>query len=240
MNKPYEALQPSIVLGVAAHPDDLDFGAAGTMAAFAKQGAEVYYVILTDGRNGTSNRDLSAQNLITTRQQEQRNAARALGVKDVFFLDYVDCELANTTELKKDIVRYIRQLKPEVIVTMDPTLVYSARYGMINHTDHRAAGQATLDATYPLARDHLAFADLLAEGLQPHKVKTALLINVDQHNFAVDITDTIDLKLQALKAHASQMPQDGQPQKWVSDIAKDCGKQYGHTYAEAFMRIDIF
>lgn len=233
------ALQPRIVLGVAAHPDDLDFGAGGTMAAFARQGAEVYYLILTDGCKGTSDRSLRPDTLVKTRQAEQKEAARVLGITDVFFLDYVDCELKNIMQLKKDIVRNIRKLRPDVIVTMDPTMVYSAKYGIINHTDHRAAGQATLDAAYPLARDHLSFPDLLAEGLEPHSIKTALLTNLDRHNFAMDISATINQKMQALRAHASQMPKDSEPHAWVKEMAKEQGRNYGREYAEAFVRIDI-
>ena len=235
----FKSLSPKIVLGIAAHPDDLDFGASGTLAAFAAHGASVYYLLLTDGSKGTADQTMAPQELVKTRQAEQRAAIQAIGAKDVQFLDYTDGELAVTMDLKRDIVRSIRTIKPDVVITMDPSVLYSAERGMINHPDHRAAGQATLDAVYPLARDHLSLPELFAEGFEPHKVSTVLLINFNQSNFSVDVSKTIDLKMAALEAHASQMPDLQKTKNMMREVAAQLGSDSGFKYAEAFMRIDI-
>lgn len=237
--KSFSPLSPRIVLGVAAHPDDLDYGASGSLAAFAAQGAEVYYLLLTDGSKGTADRAVASADLVKTRQKEQRAAVKHIGGKDVQFLDYPDGRLEVTMDLKRDIVRAIRTLKPDVVVTMDPSVLYSADWGMINHPDHRAAGQATLDAVYPLARDHLSFPELHEAGHETHKVTTILLINFNQQNYTVDISPTIDLKMQALEAHASQMTDLKKTQAMMRNLASQIGAKSGYQYGEGFMRIDI-
>jgi LmbE family N-acetylglucosaminyl deacetylase len=121
---------------------------------------------------------------------------------------------------------------------MDPTVVYAAQRGIINHPDHRAAGQATLDAVFPLARDRLTFPDLYADGYEPHKTATILLVNFNESNFSVDITDTFETKFQALKAHVSQFG-DLEGSSWVRDMAQAAGKEAGYELAESFMRIDV-
>ena len=240
MTKPkFPILKPKIVLGVAAHPDDLDFGASGTLAAFAAQGASVYYLLLTDGSKGTADREIASANLVKTRQQEQRAAVQAIGAKDVEFLDYPDGRLEVTMDVKRDIIKAIRTYKPDVVVTMDPSVLYSSERGMINHPDHRAAGQATLDAVYPLARDHLSFPELFDAGYEPHKVSTVLLINFNQQNYTVDISETIDLKMEALEAHSSQMADLQKTQTMMKDMATEIGAASGYKYGEGFMRIDI-
>ena len=238
MNK-FEPLKPSVVLGVAAHPDDLDFGSSGTMAKFAQDGADIYYLLLTDGSKGSHDKSLSSEELIKIRQEEQRTALLALGGKGVTFLDYPDSGLYVTQELKKDIVKEIRRLKPDVVITIDPTVIYSINRGFINHTDHRAAGQATIDAVFPLARDHLTFPELEQQGLEPHKVKTLLLTNFDQSNYYVDISDTLDKKFTALKSHASQIRDFETIKDRFSQMAAATGKKAGYKYAEGFMRLDI-
>jgi LmbE family N-acetylglucosaminyl deacetylase len=209
------------------------------MAAFAKQGADVYYLVLTDGGKGSADPSANPTAIRDIRRDEQRHAAKALGAKDVFFGDYPDGALENSYEVKRDIAKAIRQLKPDVVITFDPTVSYVARDGQINHPDHRAAGQATLDAVYPLARDHLSFPELLADGYEPHNTATVLLMNIGQPpTFAVDITDTIDAKFEALSMHASQSTL----QKMKGDLrerAAEVGEPYGYTYAEPFVRIDI-
>jgi LmbE family N-acetylglucosaminyl deacetylase len=232
-------LKPKIVLGIAAHPDDLDFGAAGTLAVYAKQGAEIHYLILTDGSKGTSDESVSPARLIELRQAEQRAALENIGGKHVHFLNYIDGELEVTKQLKYDVVKVIRQIKPDLVVTMDPSVLYSADLGMINHPDHRAAGQATLDAVFPLARDHLAFPELSAAGVKPHIVTTLLMINFNTSNFTVDISSTIEQKIAALKAHTSQMSDMGRVERLVRGIAEKAGKSDDMGLAEAFVRIDI-
>lgn len=232
-------LHPKVVLGIAAHPDDLDFGAAGTMAKFASAGAKVYYLIITDGSKGSSNLHITSSELVKIRETEQRAAVRAIGGTDVTFLGYPDGELEITMELKKDIVRIIRSVKPDVVITMDPAMIYSAARGYINHPDHRAAGQAALDAVYPLARDHLTFPQLYAEGYLPHKTPTVLLINFDTSNFAVDISDTFEHKIKALQAHTSQVEDIVRVRMWLDEISKKLGKTAGYKRAETFIRIDL-
>lgn len=231
-------LNPKVVLGVAAHPDDLDFHMGGSVAAWTKQGVTVYYLILTNGNKGASD-DTSPEELLKQRQAEQRQAADILGVKEVFFCDYNDCELHCDDNVKCDIARIIRKVNPDVVMTIDPTMVYNAEYGIVNHTDHRAAGQATIDAVYPLARDHLAFPMLIEEGLEPHKVSTLLLSNFDKNNYCVDITATLDLKLKALAAHNSQFDAKPEIADLVRTINHKDGQTIGSAYGEAFVRIDI-
>jgi LmbE family N-acetylglucosaminyl deacetylase len=232
---------PKKILAVAAHPDDVDFGFAGSIAKWAKAGASIYYLILTDGSKGTDDRLIPTFKLIKKREVEQRAAAKLLGAKQVYFLGYPDSELMITMELKKQVTKYIRQLKPDTVLVMDPTMIYSNSrgFGFINHPDHRVAGQVTLDSIFPLARDHLTFPELLSEGLEPHKVSTVLMINFEKHNFAIDISTTIDKKLSALALHTSQMPDLYATQQMVKGWAETTGKNYGFKYAEAFVRLDI-
>lgn len=231
-------LKPKVVLGVVAHPDDLDFGACGTLTRWADAGAEVYYLILTDGSKGTERRDVEATKLIETRRKEQESASKIVGAKEVIFLDYEDGILECNKELKRDIARVIRKVKPDVLITFDPSVLYSSKRGFINHPDHRAAGQAALDAAYPLARDHLSLPELLKEGLEPHKISTVLLMNFEKANYYVDITDVFERKCQALAAHKSQQ-MDGQAQEIIKEFANEAGKKIGTDYAEGFVRIDI-
>jgi LmbE family N-acetylglucosaminyl deacetylase len=234
-----EPLHPKVVLGIAAHPDDLDFGAAGTMARYAQAGAEVHYLIVTDGSKGSSDKSLLPLTLVKMREQEQRKAVKIIGGKSVQFLGFPDAELEVTLELKRQIVKVIRELTPDIVITMDPSMLYSAGRGFINHPDHRAAGQATLDAVFPLARDHLSFPELYANGLEPHNVSTLLLINFDSPNYAVDITRTFSYKMNALEAHASQVGNIEETTKWVNDWATKNGTLAGFDMAETFVRIDI-
>jgi LmbE family N-acetylglucosaminyl deacetylase len=230
--------KPKVVLGVAAHPDDLDFAAGGSIASWTKQGAKVYYFILTNGNKGTDDRTIAPDKLRDLRREEQRQAAKILGVTDVFFADYQDGLLEPTEQVKTDIVRMIRRIKPDTVITYDPTTYYDAARGLINHTDHRACGQATMDAVYPLARDHLSYPTLLAdEGLEPHNVASLLLFAWENTNFAVDIGTQLETKLQALRAHTSQF--DDLALEAAKTLAKENDTLSGAMYAERFVRIDI-
>jgi len=235
----FEPLNPRVVLGIAAHPDDLDFGAGGTLAAFAAQGAAVHYLQLTDGCKGSSDPITNCKKVAKIRQQEQLQACKIIGGKSVQFLNHIDGELQATMALKEQIVKVIRELKPDVVITTDPTMIYAATYGVIDHSDHRAAGQATLDAVYPLARDHLAFPKLLKQGYEPHKVKTILLTNFEHKNYYLDITNTLDTKLQAAAAHASQIDDLESLQQAFTVMAEQDGRQAGCKFAEGFVRIDV-
>jgi LmbE family N-acetylglucosaminyl deacetylase len=238
MPNTFSPLRPKVVLGIAAHPDDLDVGSGGTLAHFASLGAEIHYLILTDGGKGSNDLSITSTQLVEIRHAEQKAALEIIGGKSITFLDYPDGELKVTMELKKQIVKVIRKIKPDVVITMDPTVIYSASNGIINHPDHRSAGQATLDAVFPLARDRLSFPDLYNNGYQPHKTATVLLVNFNENNFAVDITHTFETKLRALKAHASQFD-DLDESSWMHEMAQEQGKNAGYELAESFVRIDI-
>lgn len=235
----FPPLKPKVVVGIVAHPDDLDYGASATMAKFVEEGADVYYVILTDGGKGTEDRTMTSTKLRDIRREEQCDAGKHLGLKDVFFGDHPDGELQNTMELKKEVARYIRRLKPDVVVTMDPSMLYDANRGFINHPDHRAAGQAVLDAVFPLARDHMSFPELLQEGHEPHKTRTMLLINLSGGNYFVDVTNTIEKKMAALRAHTSQIGDAEATLSRMRGWAESIGREHGMKYAESFVRIDI-
>jgi LmbE family N-acetylglucosaminyl deacetylase len=146
---------------------------------------------------------MTREKLVPMRREEQRGAARVLGVKDVFFLDYVDGELTYTPELMRDVVRYIRKLKPYAVFTHDPNQI--VRNLFINHPDHRCAGEVAIDAVYPIARNRPSFPELLDEGLEPYSVKEIYLWTASDTTFEVDITDTIETKFEALRQHVSQM-----------------------------------
>lgn len=231
---------PRRVLAIGAHPDDIDFGASGSIALWAQAGAHVEYLIITDGSKGSSDHELSAAQLVDIRQKEQRAACQLLGVKNVHFLSYEDGALEVTMDLKRDIVRAIRTVRPDTVVVMDPTMIYSTQFGFVNHPDHRAAGQAALDAIFPLARDHLSFPELLAEEhLEPHKVAQLLLIHLDKQNCLIDISGTLDLKLAALQCHVSQIPDKKALESMIRDRAAAAGQSAGFAYAEGFVRLEL-
>lgn len=195
---------PKIALAVAAHPDDAEFGCAGTAYLWTQQGWTFYQLICTDGSKGTDDPNIRPEELIQIRRKEQRAAAAVQGVKDVFFLEgYVDGELQYSRQLLGDIVRYIRMLKPYAVFTHDPTQII-VRNSFINHSDHRNVGLATVDAVYPTARDRWNFPEQIAEGLEPHNVREIFIWGSDEPNFVVDITDVLEMKIQALLRHESQ------------------------------------
>lgn len=235
----FELLKPTVVLGIAAHPDDLDFGAAGTMAHFAEAGAAVHYLILTDGSSGSEDKDMTPEKLTKIRETEQKAAVKEIGGKSVIFLNYPDGQLEVTMDLKRDVVKVIRTIRPDVVVTMDPSILYSANRGFINHPDHRAAGQTALDAVFPLARDHMSFPELYKQGFKPHKTKTILMTNFNGANYYVDITKTFSKKVAALKAHASQIQHIEAVAERMKEWAGMTGKKAGYDLAEGFIRVDI-
>ena len=193
------------VLGVFAHPDDPEFFAGGTFAKWAGDGAEITFVIATSGDKGSSDPEMTQQRLAEIREQEERQAAAVLGVKDVVFLRYKDGELFPTLELRRDITRMIRMKKPDVVVTLDPTLFWRGTGG-INHPDHRAIGAATLEAVFPTARDRLNFIEHERdEGLETHKVGTVYIAGALEPNLKVDVTDAVERQIQSLSAHKSQI-----------------------------------
>ncbi|MEX2446492.1 MAG: PIG-L deacetylase family protein [Dehalococcoidia bacterium] len=192
---------------VAAHPDDADFGAAGTAALLARAGWEVRYLVVTDGSKGSDDPEATPEWLVATRQEEQRAAARLLGVAEVRFLGFTDGELAYTRALLGAVVREVREFQPYAVYTHDPEPVI-IQDSFVNHADHRLTGLAAVDAVYPAARDRLNFPEHIDEGLRPHKVRELYLWGANQPNFDVDITEVLELKISALLAHPSQFPAD--------------------------------
>ena len=226
-----------VILGIGAHPDDLDFGASGTFAKWISEGHSCYYLICTDGRKGSDDPKMTENKLKRLRKAEQKEAAKILGLKDVFFLNHRDTELAADIKLKKEIVRVLRKLRPDVVVTLDPTFVYSVNRGFINHSDHRAAGQAALDAVFPLARDRLTFRELEKEGLIPHKVKTLYLVSFENPTEIIDISGTLELKIKALSAHKTQISEEAL--KRIKERAAILGKKQKIKYAEGFIKLTL-
>ena len=195
----------SEIMVISAHPDDSEFGAAGSVAKWTREGRRVVYVVCTSGDKGTDNPDIPPQQLAKILEKEQKDAAAVLGVSHVIFLRYTNQGLEDTSDFRKAIVRQIRIYKPEMVVTSDPYRRY------IWHRDHRITGQVTLDAVFPYARDLLAYPDLIEEGIMPHKVKKILFFGTEDVNLRIDITDTFQLKLEALRCHKSQIIQLGIP-----------------------------
>lgn len=192
------------VLAVMAHPDDVDFGAAGTVAGWTDRGIEVVYLMITDGDAGGSDDGITRAEMAALRRDEQRAAAKCVGVEDVRYLGYPDGRLEATLGLRRDIARVIRQVRPDRVLTQSPDRNYERIHP--SHPDHRAAGAAALDAVYPDARNPYAFPELLAdEGLEAWTVREVWLSGGPSANHAVDITDRFDRKLNALRSHASQV-----------------------------------
>jgi LmbE family N-acetylglucosaminyl deacetylase len=219
---------------VFAHPDDAEFGSSGTVGKLCREGKDVVYVVVTDGSKGSSDPEMSAERLITTRQAEQRDAAAVLGVKKVDFLGFPDGMLEPTLNLRKAITAAIRRHRPDVVICQSPSRDFSMSLS-VQHPDHLAAGEATFAAVYPCARDRMTFPELLAEGLEPHKVQEVWVAGTSAADFFVDITDTLELKLQALLAHKSQVSE--RVREFIPDRAKKVGESAGMEYAEGFRRL---
>jgi LmbE family N-acetylglucosaminyl deacetylase len=226
---------PQSAMSVHAHPDDQDFTVAGTLAKWARAGCEITSVVITSGDSGSNDPTRGAEYkpvLAHLREQEQTAANAVLGLKQTLFLRYPDGELEPTVSLRKELTRIIRQFKPDVVVIGDPQGVFYGN-GYINHPDHRAAAQAALYAVFPSAETRLIFTDLLAEGHEPHKVKRVYVHGSEKPDTWVDITETIDIKLEALRKHASQLG-DWDPEKMLREWAEEEGREKGIHYAEAY------
>lgn len=196
---------PQKILVVLAHPDDPEFFCGATIARWTAAGHEVIYGLLTCGDKGTKDRKVSSQALCSLRQSEQIAAAAVLGVRRVHFLDHPDGYLVSDLNLRRDVTRLIRQEQPDVLVTCDPTNLY-VRENLLNHPDHRAAGQATLDAVFPAARDHLNFVELWRdENLEPHIVREVWISAPKEPTLSLDVTPFWETKIRALSEHKSQI-----------------------------------
>lgn len=230
---------PERILVVVAHPDDVDFGSAGTVARWTAAGAEVVYCIVTDGAAGSVEDGVDLGGLAARRQTEQRKAAAEVGVGTVLFLGYPDGRLEVTYELRRDLSRVIRQVRPERVLCQSPERNWERIRA--SHPDHLAAGEATLQAVYPDARNPYAHPELAAEGLEPHAVGEVWLMASPRADRYVDITGTIERKIAALSCHESQIEDPHQIEEivrdWASSNAERCGLG-PDRYAEAFQVVD--
>ncbi|HET9014786.1 MAG TPA: PIG-L deacetylase family protein [Thermomicrobiaceae bacterium] len=216
------------VMVVVAHPDDMEFSSSGTVAKFVKEGREVVLVQCTSGDKGTARRDITSADLAKLREGEEREACRRLGVQHIEFLRLGDGELMPDLNFRERIVRQIRTHRPDIVITHDPFRPYSL------HPDHRTVGITTVDSVYPTARDPLYFPEHLAGGLEPHKVAELWLYGAEYPDTFIDITDTFADKINALKAHASQVGQAETLEERLRERAKDVGAPQGIELAESF------
>jgi LmbE family N-acetylglucosaminyl deacetylase len=233
MNNMQESNVLESAMVIMAHPDDAEFTVAGTVAAWAKGGCRVTYVVCTDGNAGSHEPGMTRERLAEIRRAEQRAACTTLGVSEVAFLGYDDGQLQPTLDLRRDLVRVIRQHKPQVVITWDPTrLLVGDEY--INHPDHRAAAQAALDAVAPASAMPLLWPEVGA----PHQVRQVYIYGHDKPNVWVDVTETIEQKIAALKQHASQMG-GWDPTEMIKEWGAETGKEKGLAYAESYLVITL-
>jgi LmbE family N-acetylglucosaminyl deacetylase len=230
---------PERALVVVAHPDDCDFLAASVLSAWSRQGCQGAVCLVTDGDAGSDDPAIAKGELSRVRLQEQRLASAHLGVSEVRCLGYPDGVLQNTLAVRRDLVRVIRELRPEAVITMDPGNRWFGR-GYINHPDHRAAGAAALDAIFPSARDARAFPELLRdEGLQPHKVRFVLLGATPDPDIAIPLLPIdLDNKLAALGEHRSQFDA-GDMREGMERGAREVGRRCGVEMAECYRFFDL-
>jgi LmbE family N-acetylglucosaminyl deacetylase len=231
-----EPTPPERAMIIAAHPDDIEFVVAGTAAKWARAGTAVRYVLATSGDAGSHVSGITREEVARIREEEQRAAARIAGVEDVVFLGYHDGEVEPTLVLRRDLVREIRRFKPDIVICYDPThLLMGNRY--INHPDHRAVGLAALDAIAPAAAMPLVFPELREEGLEPHQVKEVFITSSSESDTWIDISDTIEIKIEALRQHTSQFPDGWDPGEMIRGWAVENGEKASLPYAEVYRRI---
>jgi len=228
---------PESVLAIFAHPDDIEFSCAGTVARWARAGSRICYVLCTSGDVGIATPGMTREKAAEIREAESREAARITGVEDIVFLKEPDCMLEATLALRKKLVREIRRFCPEVVVCGDPTVLWAGN-DYINHPDHRAAAQAAIDAVFPASGQPNLYEELEEEGLHAHKVRKVYVSSWGPSEIFVSIDATIDVKLAALRAHKSQLGDwDPEPQlkQWSGEAAK--GKEM--DYAESFRVVTL-
>ena len=218
---------------VVAHADDAEWGCAGTVAKWCAEGWEVVYVLCTDGSKGSEDPEMTSGRLVEIRKQEQLDAGKVLGLKDIVFLGYEDSMLEPTLELRRDIAREIRRHRPDVLICMNPVRSVDGE-GYLGHPDHFASGEAALSAVFPSSRDRLTFPELLREGLEPHKVKEVwMMFHGDTADKFVDVSAYMDTAVDALKAHQTQVSEEDAEfdmRQWRNST----GKKVGFEFAEAF------
>ena len=226
---------PERAMVVCAHPDDAEIGAGGTTSLWAANGCEISYVVCTTGSSGSNDESMTSDRIVEIRRKEQEEAAKVIGVKNLTMLDHPDGELEADRVLLGELVKAIRMYRPDVVFTHDPF-----RMNGFNHRDHRNAGISVQDAVYPYARDHLHFPEHLDEGLEPYKVQHVFFWHADNPNVVVDITTSIDNRIDALSRHESQVPglsrQSGSD-RGIRDRARSAAEGMPFEYGEVFRRI---
>ena len=229
---------PERVLVVAAHPDDIEFGAAGTIARWVSEGAIVRYLLVTRGDKGSDDPAADVVALADLREREQRAAATEIGVDGVEFLDEPDGQVEPSLRLRERITHAIRTFRPEVVMTHDPTVLF-VNNEWVNHPDHRAVGQVTVDAVFPTAGDPLNFREHLEAGLEAWKVAELFLWSTNEANQLVDIAETMERKIAALGQHASQFRSFEEIARWVRRRSEELGERAGYRAAEGFRRVTL-
>ena len=228
---------PESAMAIVAHPDDIEFSCAGTLARWVNDGARISYVICTSGDVGFDEPNMTKEKAAQIREAEQLAAADIVGASEVIFLHEPDGLLQPTIELRKKLVREIRRFQPEVVMCGDPTIVWAGN-DYINHPDHRAAATAALDATFPAAGQPQLFEELAQEGLLAHKPRKVYVTSWRGADYFVDIEDTIEIKIDALRAHKSQM-KDWDPEDFIRKWAAESGEGKEMTYAEGFRVVTL-
>jgi LmbE family N-acetylglucosaminyl deacetylase len=235
---PKEPPAPARAMSIQAHPDDQEFTVGGTLAKWARAGCEIVTVCITSGGAGSNHHtppDMTRDALVVIREDEQREACRILGVKETIFLRHEDGMLEPSIGLRRELTRLIRRYRPEAVVCGDPGMrFYGTTY--MNHPDHRAAADVALDAVFPSAGTRLIFPDLLAEGLDPHEVRQVFIHGAERPDTYVDISESLDVKVAALRAHRSQMGA-WDPAEMITQWAREQGKRRKLAAAEAYRRM---
>lgn len=221
---------------ITAHPDDSEFGPAATAAAWIDAGSQAWLVCCTSGDAGAEDPDTDPLELAALREREQRAAAAIIGYAGITFLHQPDGALANDLVLREHLVREIRTFRPDAVFATDPETIFYGDGG-VNHVDHRAAGIAAVDAVYPAARNPLAFPWLARDGLAAHNVRRLYLFWSNHPTVRVDVTASIGRKIEALRAHASQIKEPERVDGWIRESAAEHGRKIGMSAAEAFRLI---
>jgi len=230
-----EPAPPQRAMVISAHPDDIEFVVAGTAAKWRRAGCAVRYVVVTSGDVGSHVPGMTRVELARIREAEQRAAAAVVGVDDVVFLGYPDGTVEPSLALRRDLVREIRRFRPDIVICFDPTMLFGdSEY--INHPDHRAVAQAVLDAVAPAASMPLIFPELRLEGCEPHRVKAVYVTSGEGANVWIDITETIELKIEALRQHTSQFTTGWDPADMLREWAAGDATKVGMKYSESFRR----
>ena len=230
--------RPERFMVIVAHPDDADFGPAGTAARWIDEGSIGHLVCCTSGDAGSDDPETDPLELARLRETEQRAAAAVVGYSEVTFLHRPDGALENDLALREQLVRLIREMRPDAVLTFDPTILIHAD-GYLQHTDHRAAAMAAVDAVYPAARNAMAFPHLARAGLAPHTVSRMILFWTEQVTAWVDISTTVERKIAALREHRSQIREPERLDERISEWAREEGERFGAAAAETFRVIEL-